>query len=216
MICKNVQKLFDDYIDGTGSEIDARQIDIHCETCEACSSELGSLRVLHDALATLPVPPPSEGFEHRVISAAIADARVGNVADSGVERFRYANNRGLYNFAAAAMISAVVLFLGPFYGGPSTEKTPYLVVVGGEVRTIKVAIDSEQALDTVDMRVELSDNLELSGFGNKKQIQWTTNLRQGVNVISLPIVGIAQGEGDITTRIRLNGKEKIMRIKTQY
>ena len=66
------------------------------------------------------------------------------------------------------------------------------------------------------MRVELSDNLELKGFGNKKQIHWTTHLREGVNVISLPIVGIAQGRGDITTRIQLNGKEKVMRIKTEY
>jgi len=32
----------------------------------------------------------------------------------------------------------------------------------------------------------------------------------------LPIVGIAQGDGDITTRIRLNGNEKVMHIKTHY
>ena len=206
MNCEKIQSLLNDYIDGTHPVLRAEVVN-HCQTCNDCARQLESLRLQKESLRTLPVPPASDGFEKRVVATAIQDARTAQ---------NLHNKQGsFYKFATAAMISALVLWLG-FFNDTKTEKDGlYLVSVGGEVRVIKVAIDSEHALDAVNLRVELSDNLELKGFGNKKQIHWTTHLREGVNVISLPVVGVAQGEGDITTRIQLNGKEKVMRIKTE-
>lgn len=208
MNCEKTQSLLNDYIDDTLSVIDFEVVDKHCHTCDCCARQLESLRLQKESLRTLPVPPASNGFEKRVVATAIQHAQASQ---------KLRNNQGsFYKFATAAMISALVLWLGFFNDTKTGKDDLYLVSVGDEVRTIKVAIDSEQALEAVNMRVELSENLELKGFGNKKHIQWTTHLREGVNVISLPIVGIAQGEGDITTRIHLNGKEKVMRIKTEY
>ena len=208
MNCEKTQSLLNDYIDDTLSDIDFEVVHKHCHTCDCCARRLEVLRLQKESLRGLPVPPASNGFEKRVVATAIQNARAAQ---------NLHNKQGsFYKFATAAMISALVLWLGLFNDTKTGKDDLYLVSVGDEVRTIKVAIDSEQALEAVNMRVELSDNLELKGFGNKKEIHWTTHLREGVNVISLPIVGIAQGEGDITTRIRLNGKEKVMRIKTEY
>ena len=207
MNCEKIQSLLNDYIDDSLPVLHAEVVS-HCHTCENCARQLESLRLQKEAVKSLPVPPASAGFEKRVIATAIQEGRTAQ---------SFQNKSGhFYKFATAAMISALVLWLGLFNDTETGKNDLYLVTVGGEVRTIKVAIDSEQALDMVNMRVELSDNLELEGFGNKKQISWTTGLHEGVNVISLPIIGIAQGRGDITTRIRLNGKEKVMRIKTEY
>lgn len=208
MKCEKTQSLLNDYIDETLSVLHAEVVNNHCHTCADCARQLESLRLQKEALKSLPVPPASDGFEKRVFATAAQDTRAAQ---------NIHNNQGsFYKFATAAMISALVLWLGLFNDTKTGNDDLELVIVGEEIRIIKVAIDSEHALDAVNMRVELSDNLELKGFGNKKQIHWTTHLRQGVNVISLPIVGIAQGEGDITTRIQLNGKEKVMRIKTEY
>ncbi len=208
MKCEKTQSLLNDYIDDTLSVLHAEVVNNHCHTCADCARQLESLRLQKEALKSLPVPPASDGFEKRVFATAAQDTRAAQ---------NIHNNQGsFYQFATAAMISALVLWLGLFNDTKTGNDDLELVIVGEEIRIIKVAIDSEHALDAVNMRVELSDNLELKGFGNKKQIHWTTHLRQGVNVISLPIVGIAQGEGDITTRIQLNGKEKVMRIKTEY
>ncbi len=208
MNCEKIQSLLNDYIDDTLSVLDAEVVDNHCHTCARCARQLEALRIQKKSLRTLPVPPASDGFEKRVVASAIQDAQAAQNLHNKTGSF--------YKFATAAMISALVLWLGLFNDTKTGKDDLYMVSVGDEVRTIKVAIDSEQALDAVNMRVELSDNLELEGFGNKKQISWTTHLREGVNVISLPVVGIAQGRGDITTRIRLNGKEKVMHIKTEY
>ena len=208
MSCGKIQILLNDYIDDTLSVLHAEEVDNHCDTCERCAQQLESLRMQKELLNSLHVPPASDGFEKRVVATAIQHAQV---------RHNLHGKQGsFYKLATAAMISALVLWLGIFNDTKTGDDVLYLVTVGDEVRTVKVAIDSEQALDAVNMRIELSDNLELAGFGSKKQIHWTTHLREGVNIISLPIIGIAQGEGDITTHIRLNGKEKVMRIKTEY
>ncbi len=207
MNCEKIQSLLNDYIDDTLPVLHAEVVN-HCHTCDDCARQLESLRLQKETLKSLPVPPASDGFEKRVVATAIQDARAAQNFHARHGRF--------YKFATAAMISALVLWLGLFNDTKTEKDDLYLVSVGDEVRIIKVAIDSEHTLDAVNMRVELSDNLELEGFGNKKQIHWTTHLREGVNVISLPIVGIAQGRGDITTRIQLNGKEKVMHIKTEY
>lgn len=204
MECKQVLTLLDDYIDGMLNAADASRLHKHCESCNTCAAELERNRLINNMLADLPVPEVSPDFEKRVIRQAIKNADVKRSPDNG-----------LIKFMAAAMISAVVVFFGLF-DTEQVRDTTQLVAVSSDVRTIKVAIDSEHTLEAVKLRVELSNNLELAGFGNRKHIDWTTRLRPGVNIISLPILGIAQGQGDITTRVMLNGKEKIMHIKTQF
>jgi hypothetical protein len=208
MTCEQIQVLFDDYIDDALSAADTEAVSKHCISCECCADRLEQLRLQRELIRSLPVPPASDSFEKRVIQKAVRQA------PPAVHRqFRY---NSLYVAAAASILIALVLWLGLFKDTMVNDKTQYVATVGDAVRTINVAIDSDETLEAVDLRVELSDNLELAGYGSKKAISWTAPLQKGVNVISLPVVGIAQGKGDITTRVRLNGKEKIMRINTQY
>lgn len=206
MSCDKIQSLLNDYVDGELPVLHVEVVKKHCDTCEACSARLEGLRAQKLTLKSLPVVPASEGFEKRVIKDAIKEA--SSHASS--------QHNGLLKLAAVAMISALVLWVGLINQPSGVDESQILVDVGNEVRTIKVAIDADKAIEAVSLRVDLSDNLELAGFGSKRQITWNANLHKGVNVISLPIIGIAQGKGDITTRINLNGKEKIMRIETQY
>jgi len=207
MNCVSVQSILNDYIDGTCSNSETLKVEKHCCSCHACSAELKSLEKIRNALIDFPISSPSNDFEKRVISSAIKEAEYANHRQF---------SRRLYPYAAVAMISFVVIFMGLFNEPANTEDSPYIFSVGNDVRTLKVAIDSERGIESVRLRVEISDNLELAGYGNKKQINWTTNLHEGTNVISLPIAGIAYGTGDIKAHVYLNGKEKIMHIRTQY
>jgi hypothetical protein len=208
MTCEQIQVLLNDYIDDELSAADAGAVSSHCFSCECCSDRLEQLRSQRELIQSLPVPHASANFEKRVIENAVRQAH-----PAVHSQFR---SRSIYLAAAASILVALVLWLGLFNDTMVNEKTQYIATVSDQVQTINVAIDSDKNLEAVNLRVELSDNLELAGFGNKKTIDWTTQLQKGVNVISLPVVGIAQGKGDITTRIRLNGKEKTMRINTQY
>jgi len=208
MSCEQIQVLLNDYIDDELSTSAVEMVNNHCSSCECCADRLEQLRFQRELIKSLPVPPASAHFETRVIENAVRQDH-----PAVHSQFR---TRSLYVAAAASILVALVLWLGLFKDTMVNDKTQYIATVSDQVRTINVAIDSDKTLEAVNLRVELSDNLELAGFGNKKTIDWTTQLQKGVNVISLPVVGIAQGKGDITTRIRLNGKEKTMRINTQY
>ncbi len=209
MNCDRYEALLNDYVDQVLSEDDAKAVFKHSFACESCTESIEAIRLQKQLLRSMPVPAVSEGFKKRVIESAVRNPAQNSGQQPAAKQGFY------YKFAAAAMISALVLWLGMLNITPRDD-TPYLVLVGDQVRNITVAIVSEQALDSVEMHVEISENLELKGMGNKKQINWTTGLREGVNVISLPVVGIAIGEGEITTRVHLDGKEKVMHIRTKY
>lgn len=211
MNCDEVKALLNAYIDQTLSVEDVADVEVHCADCPACSRELDALIRQKQLLATLPAAELDSEVKKRLFDTAVK-AVDGTPHEAKTDLIPSA----VYRFAAAAAISAVALFAAMPYITTPGDKVEYMVMVSDEVQTITVAIESEQAIDAVRMHVELSDNLELKGFGSKRQVNWDAGLKKGVNVISLPIIGIAQGEGDITTRVQINGNEKVMRIKTQY
>ena len=211
MKCDEVKVLINAYIDQSLSADDVAEFERHCTDCHACSLEVDALLRQKQLLASLPAAELDTEVKKRLLDTAVKTVeRVPQKAKTALIPST------VYRFAAVAMISAIALFAAMPYISTPGDKGEYMVMVSDQVQTITVAIESEQAIDTVKMHVELSDNLELKGFGSKRQVNWDAGLKKGVNVISLPIIGIAQGEGDITTRVQINGNEKVMRIKTQY
>ena len=211
MNCDQAKALINAYIDKSLSADDVVAFESHCADCDDCKRELDALSRQKQLLASLPAVELDTELRKRLF-----DTAVKQVDADPVEAKTTSMPSVVYRFAAAAMISAIALFAAmPYISTPEGEDK-YMVLVSDQVQTITVAIESEQAIDMVKMHVELSDNLELKGFGSKRQVNWDAGLKKGVNVISLPIIGIAQGEGDITTRVQINGNEKVMHIKTQY
>jgi hypothetical protein len=211
MNCDEAKALINAYIDQSLSADDVVALESHCADCDGCKRELNALLRQTQLLASLPAVELDTELKKRLLETAIkdADAVPVEVKTTSIPSV-------VYRYAAAAMISAIALFAAMPYISTPEGQGEYMVMVSDQVQTITVAIESEQAIDMVKMHVELSDNLELKGFGSKRQVNWDAGLKKGVNVISLPIIGIAQGEGDITTRVQINGNEKVMHIKTQY
>ena len=210
MPCEQIRASIHDYIDGDLNKSQMATLDAHCRHCCQCTDLRDSLLRQQVLLKSLPVLPATANFERDVLQNA-TQTDPGQAASHG-----NATMPSYYKVAAAVMLFALVLWSGLSSFNPATETAPAMFAVDDQVHTIKVAIDSEKALSSVNLRVEISDNLELAGFGNKKTINWNTGLREGVNIIALPIIGIAEGRGDIVTRVRLNGKEKVMHISTEY
>jgi len=211
--CKHTLALLNDYVDEVLPDELAAQVGSHCDGCASCGAELAALRLQAGIISSIPVPRVPEGLGERVISRAIAAAEAK--ADDRSARPAHSERRLVAGFAMAAMLSALVVWLG-FIDTQAPAEDPLMFMVDNEVRNVTVAIDAEEGLDDVSMHVEISDNLEVQGFGSRRTISWTTRLKPGVNVISLPVIGIAQGDGEITTRIKSKGKQKVMRIKTRY
>ncbi len=209
MNCEQVDNLVQDYIDDDLPEAQLKAITGHHQICSTCESNYQKAVQIRALLQAIPVPPASEGFVDRVLSEAQHSS--GNQKPATYRAFAGAIAAGF----AIWFITASTFFTTPVNTQNNTNDI-YKVMVSNEVKTIKVVIESKYKLADVQMSIELSPNLELAGFRSRTSINWSTQLKKGTNLIQLPILGLAAGDGEIITRIQMNGKEKIMHIRTNY
>lgn len=202
MNCNQTDALLQDYINEDLSDTLVKAVSNHHQSCNECYRKHENMLNIITDLHELPVPAHSEDFVERALDKA------------STEHDLHKQALPVIGSALAAGLAVWFFFSSTFFSVPVNNG--YDVVVGNEVQTIKVAINSESAIEGVSISIELSPNLELAGFGHRKFVNWNTSLREGVNIISLPIVGIASGYGEIITHIQLYDEEKTMRIKTHY
>ena len=205
MECWTVNELLQDYIDEKLVSADAGSVFDHHKKCAACAEQYTDALAVIEILRAVRVPPSSPGFSTRVIEQATRSENTARVK--------------LLPYVAggiAAGLIAFFLLVSSFFSPVIEDQSMPVVLMGGGFQTIKVAIDSGQSIDSVELSIDISDNLALAGYGNQKSISWNSKLSQGVNVIALPVSALALGDGIITTRVRLDGKEKVFIIKTRY
>lgn len=213
MNCEQANNQMQDYIDGCLPDEEAQNLDTHIAACKSCREAYEGYVNIKESLQNIVIPPPGEGFEDRVIAKAV---------ESGSEsRKKRAIAIKTFGGSLAAGLLAFWLLSNDLLQDIPATKTgnsikDYHVIVDDTEKTIKVAIESNNALEGVNMRVELTPNLQLSGFTGRQEINWYTNFNKGVNILSLPITGLASGDGEIITHVKVNGKNKILRIKTCY
>ena len=204
MECWTVNKLLQDYIDGKLISTDARSVFDHHKKCPSCAEQYTDALAVIEILRGVRVPPSSPGFSTRVIAHATRSTNTVPVR--------------LLSYVASGIAASLIAFfmVSSFFNPVVEDQSMPIVLMGGGFETMKVAIDSGQSIDSVELSIDISDNLAIAGYENQKSISWNSKLSQGVNVIALPVSAIALGDGIITTRVRLNGKEKVFIIKTRY
>ena len=194
-----------DSIDRKLADSDAELVSDHHNECTVCAMQYRSALTVIEVLRGIHVPPSSPGFSTRVIENATKTQK-----PIAVRLLPYVAS------GIAASFIVLVVLLSTFFNPAFEDQSMPVVFIDGESQTIKVAIDSMQSIDSVKMTIHISDNLAIEGYEGQKSISWNTKLNKGVNVIALPVSAIALGNGEITTRVRLNGKERIFTIKTRY
>jgi hypothetical protein len=192
-----------DFIDGRLSGPDAKLVSAHLEECDACTENYQNILSVIELLKDVRVPPASADFASRVLERA-TNAR------------QTSPDRRLPYLASGIAASLIVTFVLVFTMINPAHPTAPIVLIGDEVQTLKVAIESAHQVDSIRMTIDVSDNLEISGYQDQKVISWNTRLEKGTNIIALPVSAIAQGDGEINARVGLQDREKVFRIKTRY
>jgi len=201
--CLDVDNLLQDFIDGELSDSDDEMIVKHHEICPECAQKHQDVLSVVAAMKTLAVPRPSVDFVERIITEATGN-RYGRL-----NRFTPQVTGGI----AASFLIFFALVLTLF--GPDSENHDGIpTLIGKDVKFVKLVIESKQALEGIRVSISVSDNLVISGYGVGESISWVTSLNKGTNVISLPVFAIASGDGEITTRLRINEAEKVFRVET--
>ncbi|HYJ42367.1 MAG TPA: hypothetical protein VEW08_16360 [Steroidobacteraceae bacterium] len=161
------------------------------------------LQKLRAGLSAMPVPEPRPGFVDRVL----ANASGGKAPE--VRGIRAAIRRPYTWWAAgtgalAASLAWMALFF--FQSGAVTDTR--LVLALNESRDVPLVIDAERNLDGATIRLSVSGSIGLTGYGEQHEIEWTTSLTQGANLLSLPVFARSQGDGLVVAEIEHEGRTR--------
>ncbi len=75
-----------------------------------------------------------------------------------------------------------------------------------ESRDVPLVIDAERNLDGATIRLSVTGSVGLAGYGEQHEIEWTTSLTQGANLLSLPVFARAPGDGLVVAEIEHEGR----------
>lgn len=207
MICDDLKLELDDYLDGLLEDARHAAVQDHLENCHQCRQLLQREQAFRQDLRDLPVPPARPGYAARAVDKARAGTRIFH-GHSFVAGFSSAIAAGV-----AIWVISILFLAGPVE--PPQDSLQTVSIVLFETQKVKLAFDSPRELGNARVSLLLPEHVELDGFPGQREISWQTDLRQGRNILSLPIRATQLSQGTMEARIEHQGKSRVIRINLQ-
>jgi hypothetical protein len=173
----------------------------HIRTCEMCRHWYGEFK-LDVVLQDFDVPEPDEALIDRLIKTA---------SQSNPHRV-FKTPR----LAIAASIAVISMAFGLFLGqGRSAEISFEVAMAPYEDRMVEVVINAAQARDQAGLTISLAEDVELSGYPEKRVLKWKADLAEGKNLLSLPLRLIGEDDSYFTVRMTHGASEQSMRVNVR-
>lgn len=116
--------------------------------------------------------------------------------------------------AIAASLFAVAVTIG--WIGPSpvepTDMGEFTVSVY-EPTVMNVAIEADRPLENASISIFLTGDVEIEGFWGQRELTWVTDLEEGVNRLSLPVVALDENGGKMVVRLEHPDSEQVYVVK---
>lgn len=201
MKCHSCVKLLDQFLDGELAEASARDFEAHVNACSDCQIALERKRSLREALRQMPVTPAVHGFYDRALELTVKTTHRSEM--------KFWASAGLGTAIAASIIAWLVLILP----ANQTEETDAAHLAGVTIslnveKTVRVSFESVTKLENVTLRVQLPPGVEISGYQDRREIAWSTDVTPGINILSLPVIVRSGKGGTIVARLEHSGKSK--------
>ncbi|MEO8065049.1 MAG: hypothetical protein ABI821_20140 [Pseudomonadota bacterium] len=169
---------------------------------------LDPLEKLRAGLRAMPVPQPQPGFIDRVLANATSRQPVRKP-----EGFRAALRQASTWWAAAAgALVATLACVGLLWIQSSTPAEQILALTLNESRDVPLVIDAERDLDGATMRVYVTGSVALAGYEDQHEVEWKISLTRGANLLSLPVVARATGDGHVVAEIEHDGRIRRLNV----
>ncbi|MBZ2188968.1 zf-HC2 domain-containing protein [Alcanivorax sp. JB21] len=199
MKCDELNDQLDDYIDHRLSDNARAEFEAHMESCAACCGRVARALSLQNTLRSLETPPMPQDMAERLFRRVAEEDMARRAAEKQPDS---RVNRLLKPGLAAAVMLGLLLGWGLFSPGPERAGlTEWVLLDLNDVREVQFAVNARDALEGVTLTLRIPDNTELVGYPDQRELTWTTDLRQGPNLLSLPLRGARAGQGEVVVMI---------------
>ena len=202
MHCEDVHTLLPELArDELNPAADARLRE-HLTQCRSCAVMAQREAGLLVSLKALPIAAMPEGFAARALRQAV----IAGEAQERQTRQRPTRQR-LQVFAAAAsllLVCGLAFMLGrgsnPLNSGANQQVAVNVPL--GITQMVALKIDAPHAFDEVKFEVSLPQNVALADQPELRQFAWSGQLQAGLNVLSLPLVGVVPADGQLIATVK--------------
>jgi len=201
MNCESIAEKIPAIVAGRLSATELADCMQHIGACTDCSDALRGTEALGLLARHDPGPAPA-GLLHRI--ATNLERRQAVRTRSG-----FWLGTGFGGLVAASLV-ALALSLG--WIGPRVVQgpaAPEFYVTVGEPRTMDVAIETDRELAGADISILLSGGIELDGYGGRRELSWKTDLKPGINRLSLPVRAVDAAGGRLVVRLSHPDSEQV-------
>lgn len=200
MECRDVTLQLDDMLDGRLDAPARKAFEEHLARCAECRRGHEHAAAVHDAVRKLVPPAMHPGFAERALSRATRPV---------APKVRSRPVLGMA-LAASLMLGAS---LGVFFATRPAVQSVALVLEQPE--TVRVVFNSAKPLKAATLSIALPDNVELVGYGGQRELSWQTDLREGGNLMQLPLIVHAAPKEDLVARLSHGDSTKTFRLRIQ-
>ena len=78
---------------------------------------------------------------------------------------------------------------------------------------VRVMFNSAMPLQAATLHLALPENLELVGYRDQRELTWQADLREGGNLLQLPVIARGTVKDDLVARLSHGGSTKTFRVK---
>jgi len=198
MECLEFRSQLDDYLDG---RLDERPLREHLSACADCRRLVQHAQAVQEGLRKLSPPEMHPAFVDR----AILRATRPSVVDAHPRR------RALVGMALAASL-VLGLALGAFF---SLREAPVQTVALAveKPETVRMVFNSAKPLRAATLSLSLPENVEVVGYTGQRELTWQTDLREGQNLLQLPLIARGAVKDDLLARLSHGTSTKTFRVK---
>ena len=201
MNCKQSHQQINHWQPLSGQSLNS-SLALHLSECEMCH-QYWQHHTLTQYLRDIGQPNIPVGLESRILN---------EIRQESLPRKA---NRYWRQMAVAAMLLVTISF--GFYGYRDSSAPPTLAfslveVAVGEVHNLRVMVSTEQAFQDAVMTVQLPQHVALAGYQGVRELNWTTHLKSGNNLMILPIELLEPVNGVIHVKVEHHSIKKSFSI----
>src|SRR6266699_1241591 len=202
MECRDFALQLDDLLDGRLHALGRNSAQEHLERCPDCRQLHEHAVAVLETVRKLAPPAMHPGFIDQTLSRATRPA-------VGPARPKWRPVLGMA--LAASLVLGVAL--GVFFATQPAVHAVSLTLDRPE--TVRLMFTSAKPLKAATVSLALPENVELVGYGGRRELSWETDLRKGGNLMQLPLIVRGATKDDLVANLSHGGSSKTFRLKIE-
>lgn len=191
-----------DYLEEMLPHLQKQAFEQHLSECKTCSDRVNDMRNILTGLNRMPITETTADFEDRVFR------------EVRKQHQQQSSNLFVAGFVTATAASMALWFLSTLFivQQQSLPIPDTFTVAMNNTQNIRLLFDAPENINQVTLSIDIPDNFELSGHPGRSQLSWNTSLIKGQNVLTLPVMAVIQGQGELVAQLSYGDKVKTFRI----